>query len=123
MDTQTDMLVEARNIGQIAPDTTASGAAMNTDRLDSPSAVALDELDVGGSEFSWSSMGSAPPPFIPDAPLLSVRLAPETAVAQESVPLDTAASTTEACAVPEQERHATYFWEPITFKVCVFHNS
>jgi hypothetical protein len=116
------MLIEAMNTGQTAPDTTNSGAAMNTDRLDSSSVVALDELDVGGSEFSWSSVGSDPSLSIPENPSPTAMLAPEGIVAQEPGPWGIPDPSIEACATPEPpvlEKHSMYFWESITFKVCI----
>jgi hypothetical protein len=117
------MLVEARDTGQTAPDATNSRATMNTDSLYSPSAVALDELDVGGSEFSvdCSSVGSDPSRSIPESPSLTVTPAPEGTLAHESGPLNIPHSLMERCASPELpvlERHAMHFWESITFKVC-----
>lgn len=70
-----DMLGEARVTGENALTTnsreTMNGTGQPGDLLESPTATALKEVNVGGSEFSCSSVGSGPAPPIPNRPTSS----------------------------------------------------
>jgi hypothetical protein len=121
MNTQTSLLVEARTSSDIvfaAPDL---GEPMNETHefegmLDSPTAI-LDELDGGGSEFSWSSIGSGPPSATAEGniPLPEVRSGDAVTWAQETTALDM--PPVSDLSEPSAQTHSLYFWESITFKV------
>jgi hypothetical protein len=84
-------------------------------RLDSPSTIPspLDEFDVGGSEFSWSSVESGPSPSVLlGGNACAAEMSSVQAAAEETMPLDT-----PAVAELSMQRHSLYFWDSITLKV------
>jgi hypothetical protein len=142
------MLVEARISSENASAVPTFGESMNEPYqpddglLDSPSVVATDELDVGGSEFSWSSVGSGPSPSAADEGSTSAaelgsgaQAASVTETTPLYIPISTDASNQGQPQRDEQEeyahralklqpkKHALYFWDVITFHVRFLHGS
>jgi hypothetical protein len=127
-----DMLIEARSTSRTTPTTAKFGHAENEtlsshDRCGSPNAFAIEELDAGGSEFSWSSIesgGSSPLAEISaPTPALEKNLEPESTAAHESTPpampdpsvrID---DTRESDPKSMVQMHSLYFWDSISFKV------
>jgi hypothetical protein len=124
MNTQTSMLVKARISSDNGPTAFTSSEPMDEIEqseglLDSPtgSALVVDELDVGGSEFSWSSAGSVPSPSAAedDVPTPEVNSGDAMTLAQETTALDM--PPVSDLSEPSAQTHSLYFWESITFKV------
>jgi hypothetical protein len=84
--------------------------------LDSPTAIP-DELDVCGSEFSWSSIGSGPSHSAAEgnASAPEVTSGFQAVLAPEIMPLSM--PTVPDPSKSSAKRHSLYFWETITFKV------
>jgi hypothetical protein len=127
-----EMLIEARSTSQTTPATVSFGHAENEtlsshDLCGSPDAFAIEELDAGGSEFSWSSIesgGSSPLAEISaPTPALEENLEPELTAAHESTPpampdlsvrIDDSRDSDPKSMV---QMHSLYFWDSISFKV------
>lgn len=117
----TEMLVEARNTGDSlhpAPisDKGANVICPTNNIFPSLEAIAHEELDGRGSEFSWSSIGSEPSKN--DAPAS----APEPTYGTEAIEGDipshnTIAPTRSHSSEPSIPKHPLYFWDFISFKV------
>ncbi|KAH6894019.1 hypothetical protein BKA70DRAFT_1407494, partial [Coprinopsis sp. MPI-PUGE-AT-0042] len=122
MDT-TDMLAELHS-ASAASATIHSGeeTAWNDDLSPTIEGMTLEELDVGGSEFSWSSIASGPSASSADAPAVTLGTSgEEVAVAKETPPLNqptaSTATRTEHGSAPSMQKHSLYFWDSIMFKV------
>ncbi|KAH6867901.1 hypothetical protein BKA70DRAFT_1492308 [Coprinopsis sp. MPI-PUGE-AT-0042] len=126
MDT-TDMLIEAHAIPAASATTNSGQETVGTCLADdlSPTieSMTLEELDVGGSEFSWSSVGSEPSPPIPDELAVTFEGTPreEVAVVKETLPLNQLTVSTgtpmEHAPALSMQKHSLYFWDSIMFKV------
>ncbi|KAH6894003.1 hypothetical protein BKA70DRAFT_1160824 [Coprinopsis sp. MPI-PUGE-AT-0042] len=122
----TDMLIKAHNTSAASatanPGEETAGTCWSDGLSPIVEAMTFEELDAGGSEFSWSSVASGQSPSSPYASAAGLGASgEEVAEAKETPPLNqTIASTgrrTEDASAPSIQKHSLYFWESITFKV------
>ncbi|KAH6894020.1 hypothetical protein BKA70DRAFT_1570753 [Coprinopsis sp. MPI-PUGE-AT-0042] len=120
----TDMLTQARTASATANSgQETAGTCLANDFSPTVESMTLEELDIGGSEFSWSSVGSGPSQPSPDALAVTFKGTPgeELAVAKgtppSSQPSVSTGTPTENAPAPSMQKHSLYFWDSITFKV------
>ncbi|KAH6894004.1 hypothetical protein BKA70DRAFT_1570743 [Coprinopsis sp. MPI-PUGE-AT-0042] len=126
MDT-TDMLIKAHATSAASatanPGEETAGTCWSDDLSPTVEAMTLEELDVGGSEFSWSTVASETAIPISDTPTAISNPTLEGEVAVAEAPLTQNQSTastrtrTEHASAPSIQKHSLYFWESITFQV------
>ncbi|KAH6867904.1 hypothetical protein BKA70DRAFT_1579029 [Coprinopsis sp. MPI-PUGE-AT-0042] len=98
------------------------GTCLADDLSPTVESMTLEELDVGGSEFSWSSVGSGPSVPIVNASAVTLGTpGEEVAVAKEIPTLNQRTASTETrtehSSAPSMQKHSLYFWETITLMV------
>ncbi|KAH6907067.1 hypothetical protein BKA70DRAFT_1286143, partial [Coprinopsis sp. MPI-PUGE-AT-0042] len=108
----TDMLVDASR--NSPPATNHGDTCWSEDLSPSVEAISLEELDAGDSDFSWSSVVSAP--STPGSDLSASNSEPTPATG-DNVAQELTRSQTEQGSKTSMEKHSLYFWDSITFKV------
>lgn len=122
-----DMLVNAQNSGETVPATTTQPGEMNVDDCFdavSPSveAMTLEEIDIVDSDFTWSTVSPRPSTPASDAyapaSSASIEESTEEKETATSTKLTTSAGAqTEVIPQAPMQKHSSYFWDFIMFKV------
>ncbi|KAH6901053.1 hypothetical protein BKA70DRAFT_1569126 [Coprinopsis sp. MPI-PUGE-AT-0042] len=118
-----DILVEVHAVSASSatanPGEATDGTSWPDDLSPTVETMTLEGLDIGGSEFSWSSVASGRSTPIPDVSAASLESVPaeEVTVVEERGASTGTPTKHVSGSEPSIQKHPLYFWECITMKV------